>query len=401
MNWTDITVLEESISRVENYFRACDYRSYDLCDIKARKFFLKWDERFTPKKYGKYARYPVNKLIEGFPRSLRRVLGIRKSGFAQSHALFIRGYCIESKRKGEEHYLREAEAMTEFMLKQRSPLTRQLSWGQPYDWFSGRVIHAHTPRTTVTSQVMQALMDLYESTNNPDLKDHIKDAGLFFVNEMKRSWEMDDEVCFSYTIIDDHRVFNANMMAAAALIRAGKLLGWNEFSNLGIRCMNYCARRQNTDGSWYYYELPSGRKSKIDNYHTGYVLEAFAEIKRHLGNSFPYERELIRGIKFYRDNFFFKNEIPKMTPESIYPIDIQSCAQSIITFVALSEIGALDLHSADKILAWTMDHFYDDEGRFYYRINQRGQVSKLSYIRWGDAWMHLALLKYINAAGNE
>ncbi len=148
---------------------------------------------------------------------------------------------------------------------------------------------------------------------------------------------------------------------------------------------------QNEDGSWYYFLFDDKRPSKIDNYHTGYILESLALQKKYLGQSFKYDKEFKMGIKYYTEYLFEDLEIPKLTAEKKFPIDIQSCAQSIITFANLGLVFGEYNRIAKNILVYTLSHFYDKNGFFYYRIYKNGRIDKTPYIRWGDSWMFLAL----------
>lgn len=384
------------VQDIEDYFQKNNYTSYDSCDIKALPFFLEWDQFFSKRKFGKYAQFPMNLLIDNFAGTIRLLTGIRKKAFAQSHALFLRAYLERFSDTKNKSYLDETSKLWHFIYEQRSKENKQLAWGQPYPWYAKKLIPAYTPRTTVTSQILHTLMDYYAIANEEHFLQLIKETSGFFLNEMNRSVNENDQVCFSYTLVDNYRVHNANMMASSALLRAGKLLKNKEVSDLGNNCLRYTIKRQNSDGSWYYYELPDNQKSKIDNYHTGYILEALAVIRELQGDGFKYNDEFNRGVDFYLNNFFQDGIIPKMTPDSLYPIDIQSCAQSILTFTALNSIHRDFLKKAKDVLDYTLDNLYSGKGYFHYRKMKSGRTVKISYIRWGDAWMYLALVKYLN-----
>lgn len=388
------------LSQMDNHFEKMNYSSYDLCDIKALPAILKYYNTFYKKSYGKYFLFPLEIILNKFPGLIRSLTGIRKQAFAQSHALIIRGKLSLSKYLKKESYSNKAEEMMQWILKQKSGETKYSSWGQPYDWFSKDIIPAHTPRTTVSSQMIHAICDICLINNNKDDFNLLKDLSKFFLFEMPRSVDNIDEICFSYTLIDRYKVHNSNMMAASALFRAGTILKDKEILELGEKCLNYTLRRQNKDGSWYYYELESDKVSKIDNYHTGYILEALAVIKNIKGSEFSFDKEFDLGIDFFLNNFFVDQAIPKMTPASVYPIDIQSCAQSIITLMALSAYRKELVEQAGKVLAFTIDKFYNEGGWFSYRINKHGQARKISYIRWGDAWMYLAIVRYLTNVGD-
>lgn len=391
-----LTIVQE----IEEHFRKNNYTSYDPCDIKALPLFLWWDKFFGTKKIGIYAQFPMNLLISNFAGIIRLLFGVKKRAFAQSHALFLRSYLVQFSITKDESLLEKARLLWDYIFTQKSDGWKNLAWGQPYPWYSQKVIPAFTPRTTVTSQILHTMIDLYISTSEERFIPLIKATSKFFLEEMPRSFENKNETCFSYTTIDSYRVYNANMMAAWALIRAGTLLDDQYILNLGNSCLSYSMKRQNRDGSWYYFELADSRKSKIDHYHTGYILEALAEIKGIQGPEFKYDDQFIKGIEFYADNFFQDGIIPKMTPGSLFPIDIQSCAQSILTLTSMGSFRVDCLDRAHGVLDYTIENFYSGKGYFHYRKNNRGLTRKISYIRWGDAWMYLAIVKYLTTKKN-
>jgi len=401
MKKNDVDAILTILKQMEEQFERNAYGSYDPCDIKALPFIIKYYTRFSDRSYSKYAIYPLERLIEWFPGVYRWLSGIEKQSFAQSHALIVRGNLLLYKLLNNSFYLNKSKDLIYWILDQKSGLTKYSAWGQPYDWFSKNLIPANTPRTTVTAQILQTVIDLYMMEKNEQWHTIIRDICNFFLFEMIRSKDSEDEVCFSYTTIDNYKVHNANMMAASALYRASQILSDKEILDTASKCLAFTMNRQNKDGSWYYYELNDQTPSKIDNYHTGYILEALAIIKNILGDQFQYDRNFNMGVEYYLSEFFQDHTIPKMTPDSLYPIDIQSCAQSIITLVHLSEYLGGSIQLAENVLRFTLKHFYNNDGWFSYQITRKRHTRKISYIRWGDAWMYLAIISFLKLITDE
>jgi hypothetical protein len=63
--------------------------------------------------------------------------------------------------------------------------------------------------------------------------------------------------------------------------------------------------------------------------------------------------------------------------------------------ITLARLGKFEDHleMIDKVLTWTINHMQSDRGYFYYQIN-RYFSSKISYMRWAQAWMFYALSDY-------
>ena len=385
---------QEIYDTVVTHLKLKNYVSYDLCDITAKPLFLGVNNIFFHKPYGKYFIFPINLLTKYFSKELRKVYNIQEMLYPQALALIARANMLQIK-SGTEKHTAELIRILDIIDVASTKGYNNKCWGQPYDWYSGKIIPKGTPRTTVTSQMIHTFIDAYLTLNDPRYLSIIKSACSFFETEMPRSYETENEVCFSYTYIDKKMIYNANIMAASALISGGIIAKNNDWKDLGLKCLRFTINGQNDDGSWYYGKLPNNKPSKIDNYHTGYVLEELAVIKQILKKDFKFNEELNKGIDYYKNNLFENNHIPKLTPDKKYPIDIQSCAQSIKTFTTLSDINKHYLEIAEKLLNYTIENFYDKKGYFYYR-KHKNWTDKNSYIRWGDAWMLFALQKFIS-----
>jgi hypothetical protein len=74
----------------------------------------------------------------------------------------------------------------------------------------------------------------------------------------------------------------------------------------------------------------------------------------------------------------------------LYPIDIHCVAQSIITLLTFNDMAPDSLPLAHSVFNWTLAHMWDDRGFFYYRI-LRSHTNRISYMRWSQAWMLLAM----------
>ena len=371
------------------YLKDHSYRSYDLCDITSQSYFLKMNKWCHGKAIGKYVKYPHNLLLENFTPQLRNWYKVEKRDFAQSNAFIVRGLIRLFHTLEDESYLHQAEQLISRIQSQKSPGFKHACWGQPYDWFSKKVIPAFTPRTTVTSQVGRMYMDLFWITKNDAYLREATNIGDFFLEEMPLSYDQDGHTCYAYTTIDQHQVHNPNMMACGFLIDLWDATGDAKFRERALSAARFTFSRMNANGSWYYANLPNNTPSKIDNYHTGYNLEGAVQLKRFLRDDFPYDQELKEAIAYYQQNLFDQAGIPKLTNTKRFPIDIQCCAQSIITHTFLAQDSNQHMTTARELYKWTTDHMYAD-GSYYYRISKNGSVDQTDYIRWGDAWMFFA-----------
>jgi rhamnogalacturonyl hydrolase YesR len=171
-------------------------------------------------------------------------------------------------------------------------------------------------------------------------------------------------ICISYFAFKRSFVHNANMLGAAMLARTGKILNNNRYIDVAGQAMKYSCSRQLSNGAWYYGEEAKYRW--IDNFHTGYNLDS---LKCYIEstNEKVYEESHCHGFRYFRDNFFEENGMPRYYDNRAYPIDIQCASQAIETLANCSEYDKSSLELGLEVAKWTIDNMQDRKGYFYYR----------------------------------
>jgi len=212
-------------------------------------------------------------------------------------------------------------------------------------------------------------------------------AAEYILNELY--WTDSSSVAgFSYPLPSLRvQIHNANFLGAALLCRVYKHTGEEKFLGPALRVARYSAAKQNTDGSWSYGEAPSQRW--IDNFHTGYNLCALQSICQYAETP-EFESYIRRGFEFYRKHFFREDGAVRYFHNRDYPVDIHCVAQSIITLLTLRELDPVSIPLARSVFRWAMNHMWDDRGFFYYQVF-RSYTNQISYMRWAQAWMLLAM----------
>ena len=193
-----------------------------------------------------------------------------------------------------------------------------------------------------------------------------------------------------------NNVHNGNLLGAAMLCRVSKYTGNQSLRGPALKVARFSVSRQRQDGSWLYGE--SQTQNWIDNFHTGYNLCALREIGNYLGTT-EFEQSVRLGFDFYKNHFFREDGAAKYYHDKTYPIDIHCVAQSMITLVALKDLDPGNVSLAQKVCQWAMDHMWDEEGFFYYRV-LRAWTNRISYMRWSQAWMLLALSTLVCDSGD-
>jgi hypothetical protein len=204
----------------------------------------------------------------------------------------------------------------------------------------------------------------------------------------------DSETFFSYMPVDmDSKpvipIHNANLLGASFLSRVAGQIGDKNMLDQALKAMRFSLEKQHRDGAWDYGEWDHPSQRWIDNFHTGFNLCAIRRIGLDIGTT-GFESHIIRGFDFYRRHFFTVDGAPKYYHNRLYPLDIHSAAQSIITLATLKDLDDKNIDLAKKVLAWTMSNMCSQQGYYYFQKQPWG-VNRIPYMRWSQAWMLLAL----------
>ena len=96
------------------------------------------------------------------------------------------------------------------------------------------------------------------------------------------------------------------------------------------------------------------------------------------------------GLKFYKEKQFFPDGSSYWRLPKKYPVEIHNQAQGIITFLKLDEYYPNSEEFALTIAKWAIKNMQAKDGHFYYQ-NFKLHKHKISYMRWSNAWMFIAL----------
>ncbi len=156
-----------------------------------------------------------------------------------------------------------------------------------------------------------------------------------------------------------------------------------------MRAARFTVSRQSPDGAWVYGERAYPSQGWIDNFHTGFNLCALRDIGRDAGTS-EFDAAVARGLDFYLKHFFREDGAAKYYHNRVYPIDIHSVAQSLITLGTFSDVQPGNLELAKRVFRWARQNMWSREGYFYYQKHP-WYTNRISYMRWSQQWMLLGL----------
>lgn len=346
-------------------------------------------------------------VIQGFKRSpinFRRIAVVPKEYNAKGIGLFLQGYCNLVKLVRNQPSLSEVigtEAELTRKVHEVADLLISLQskgeyhgacWGYNFDWQARRLFlfPKGTPTVVATNFCATALMEAYEITHEQRYLDIALSAAEFVKEDLHR-YECDGGFLFSYSKLPGNdTVYNASLLGSRLLSYCYKYTRNEEYRQLAEASVRICCKGQREDGAWVYGLLPV--QSWVDSFHTGYNLDGLIAYEELTGDT-KYHESIERGFKYYIDNFFEPDGTPKYYDTQMYPIDIHCPGQ---LFVSLSRLHKFDQYEelATKVMEWTIKNMQDRKGYFYYQL-KKGISSKISYMRWSNAFMFCAMSYYL------
>ncbi|MBN1987544.1 MAG: glycoside hydrolase family 88 protein [Prolixibacteraceae bacterium] len=381
-----------SFIKLKTYCERENFKGWDPYDgLNSRVF------RATPLKHWSIARLAWIQAFKRNPVNLRKILMVPKGLNSKGVGLFLTGYTnlYQLARSGDNTFGTKQEIEKQINVLATSLINIQAKgysgacWGYNFDW-QNRVFFqpGNTPTVVATSFCADALFNAYEVTGNKKYLETALSAAKFVINDLSRT-EKGENFLFSYSPLDQSQVYNASLLGARLLARCYHYIKNEEYKVLSRKVVNACIEVQNQDGSWVY--GAANNQQWIDSFHTGFNLECIWEYMQYTGD-FSAMEAFEKGTTFYLENFFQRDGKAKYYHNRVYPIDIHSPAQLIVTMAKINRMQ-LNKELTDRVLDWTLNNMQDSKGYFYYQIKQ-GISSKIPYMRWAQAWMFYAFSYY-------
>jgi hypothetical protein len=314
----------------------------------------------------------MTQVVKRSPLNLRPLLGIEPEWNAKAIGLVASGYARFSAG-GDETAAKQAGRWLDWLAANHSGDASGRAWGYHFDVQTRFFRYPRgAPNAIATCFVAQAFLD------GADLLDsrwerHALDAARFLESRLLSSGARGPY--FRYLADEDELVHNANLLACAVLVRVGRV-------EEARPALETSLAAQRADGSWPYSEGPRGEW--VDNFHTGYVLEALAECARAVP---AIEEPLRRGTAYWTDRLFLEDGTPKYSPERVFPIDSHCYAQAIETYCALG-----DLPQARRQARLLVERMLDQRGFVHFQ-KRRFSTSRVPFVRWTTAPAFRALAR--------
>ena len=379
----DIKLIRDSLSKLEEYIVKERYKGYDPFDILTSPLF-----NYSLLKNSKKIRLTAQQIFKRLPLNLRLLLAVKKGLNPVTLGLCLQAYCnlIKVNRDNKDLYKTELDFCISSLVELSSPGYSGRCWGYDFDWESRyTTFPAFTPTVVATGFITNSLFIYYRLSANETALDLCKSSVNFVMNDLNKYYE-EDKFCYSYSPLDKQKVLNATMKGARLLMQVYSFTKDIKLREEAEKTVMFVINHQKENGSWLY--SVEDARNWSDNFHTGYVLDCLDEYIKISGDN-KFVQNLKRGINYYVNNFFTEDSIPKYFNDSTYPIDTTAAAQSILTLTRFSCI-----EKAIKVSVWMIQNMQSKEGYFYFQ-KHRFYKNKISYMRWSNAWMYLALTDLI------
>ncbi len=370
--------------------------------IETRQFagYEPFDMLNSPYLSGAWARraLPAILLIQAGKRfaglRLRQTLKIPPSRNPKALGLCLSAYC-DLAQAGYD-VSAEAAWLKDELIRLRSPRETEYCWG--YDWdhvaLRGTRMPVFAPNCIASYFCATAMMEKHKVFADSEALQIAESVARFLAGRLNRSFESADEVCFSYTPNDKMLIYNSSALTGAFLARVGRLSGNKNYLLLARKAMVFLQKSQLPTGGWYYGRLR--RQHWIDSFHSSYNVCALLDYQNVTGDT-SFDGAILLGHHYYQSSFFTEEGAPKYFHNRTFPIDIHTCSQAILHFIAVSSFDPTALDRARKTFQWTMRNMAAADGSFYYQ-RHRLWTNRTPYMRWGQAWMLRALAKLLVAS---
>jgi hypothetical protein len=405
--------LERVYEELRAWCRERGHAGHDPFDALNSRLF-----RATPLKYSRLARLAWTQAFKRSPVNLRSLALVPEGRNAKGTALFALAALSRFRATGREDYELEARTLLDELLAARIQTEKGAAWGYNFDW-QGRAFYAPkgTPTVVPTAFAVRALVEATKTLDTPGEEGTVSGgvwpyltaatgACRFILEQLNRSDETDEEVCFSYTPLDRTRVFNASLLAGEALAAVGAVTGPKVWPDYALRAARYVVRRQRADGSWAY--GADSYQSWADNFHTAFVLTSLVRILRDCAPQLETDEEtraeieaaVSRGYRFWREGFFLADGWPKYYHHVAHPADAHSAGAALVAFAELGEREPDAQELAQRVASWTLRELYDPRGFFYYQ-KRRLRTVRTPYMRWSQAWMAYGMARILEEESRQ
>ena len=293
--------------------------------------------------------------------------------------------------------LEKADQIFDWLCRNASAGYSGYGWGYNFPWQSrDRLLERGIPTIVNTAYVGHGILDYYDRSGNKKALEVARSSCDFILKDLN-ILPGEHGVCFSYTPIESHMVHNANILGASLLARVSSYTNENALLEWAKKSIDFTLHHQQENGLWAYSIYPASGHVRVQtDWHQGFILDSLMWfIQATNPSDEKYKKALIKGAEFYKTQFTEEGmgfwRFPKM-----WPADIHNQAQGIITFARLEPFLPGSIRMAERIAQWTLDNLWNAKKGYFYYQKRPHFTNRISYFRWAQAWMLLALTTHLS-----
>jgi hypothetical protein len=261
-------------------------------------------------------------------------------------------------------------------------------WGYHFDVQSRVFFYSsRTPNSIATAFAGLALLDAHAALGEAELLAEASRVGDFFLRHVPQQADQPGAY-FGYLPGDRSPIHNSSLLVASLLARLAAAGGEDRFAEPAAAAVLHATARQRADGSWPYGERPN--LDWVDNFHTGYVLDALRACADAGVAAAAAEAAWRRGLDYYRRELFLADGTPKYYPHKVHPIDAQCVAQGIQTLSIAAPLDPAAGEMAWRVLGFALRRMRRRDGLPLFQ-RRRFWSNRAVHPRWVAAPLLLAL----------
>ncbi len=376
--------LEQAYQKLDQYVRSENYTGYDPYDTL--------NSSIPFKKWGKWPPILAIQFQKRNPWSSRKLLRISKGINPKGLGLFLHSYSLQYQLNESPELRQTMDGLFQRILECRTEGYEEYCWGYNFDWASPvKFLEAYSPTIVASVFVGKGIYEYYVATKSEEAKKILISIGDFIENHLEVTKD-ETGICFSYSVEMKDCCYNASLLGTEHFSRLYAITGKEHYKKLASESASFVVNRQKPDGSWYYsINHETGEERKQIDFHQGYIIDSLAYYRQILDDdSDQLQTAIERGLKFYFQQQFVDTGRSRWRLPKDWPVDIHNQTQGIITFSRWKDYSPEYLKFAQTIANWTIENMQHTDGHFFYKKYPTHTV-KTPMMRWGQAWMHLAL----------
>ena len=386
-------MIQNSLIELARYIEQQEFQGYDPYDTL---------NSWIPFKFlGKWPAAIATQIQKRNPINIRPLLGIKKGYNPKGMGLLLQAYSVIYRKNKSNETKEKMNFLFNWLCENYSQGYSGYCWGYNFDWVNpGGYLKVYTPSVVVAAFVIAGIHEYYLAIPDERAREIILNSSKYVLKDLPIS-EFKEGISFAYTGQSKGCCYNASLLGAELLSRVYSINRDENLLPYIKKALDYVISKQKDNGKWdYSYDKEIKKEREQIDFHQGFVLCSIDKIIQYVGlDQKQYIKNLEKGAEFYYKEQFFYEGRSKWRLPKVWPVDIHNQAQGIITFLQLSYLNSEYKNFATKIADWTIKNMQDKKGFFYYQ-KHKFYTNKISYMRWSQAWMMLALTR-LQLSNNE